>query len=79
MNRDLRPDRFRTLPDHRDPALDDYGPSKEFFGVERVRTDLREIRENSPKNHNLVNLCNAMLNYISYVERTYEQKRQSSG
>ena len=65
---------MRTLPDHRDPALDDYGPALKYYGIDRIKQDLKEIREQAPKEHNIVNICNALLNVISYMERTYEQR-----
>ena len=58
----------KTVGDDRsDPALPE-------FGIDRVKTDLKEIREDNPTHHSIVNICNVMLNYISYVERTYESK-----
>jgi hypothetical protein len=67
--------RMKSLgDDHTDPAFDEYGPAMPVFGIERVRSDLEEIREMNPTHHSIVNICNVMLNYISYVERTYEHK-----
>ena len=60
--------RVKTVDDDRnDPALPE-------FGIDRVKTDLKEIREDNPTHHSIVNICNVMLNFVSHVERTYESK-----
>jgi len=64
--------------DHRDPAFDDYGPALTYYGIERIKIDLEEVREANPKESGIVNLCNITLNLISYMERTYEHRRHSN-
>jgi len=56
-----------VVGDRNDPALPE-------FGIDRLKTDLKEIREDNPTHHSIVNICNVMLNFVSHVERTYESK-----